>query len=123
MNRSLESAQLFTSKQYLAKAVEYGDLAEMSVGSTKRQEFQALQGRYSVLAVLADNDELLQEKTPFVALSRTRQIECGRQSAKRSRRIEGCGVRQISANGGRSSCLRAIPVTTPVISNDVGRSG
>jgi hypothetical protein len=59
MNRLLEAGQLFTSKQYRAKAVEYGDLAKTSVGSAKRQEFQALEGRYSVLAVLADNDELL----------------------------------------------------------------
>ena len=59
MNWPLEGAQLFTSKQYLAKAVEYGDLVKTSVGSTKRQEFQE---RFSVLAVLADNDELLQEK-------------------------------------------------------------
>ena len=62
MNPPLEGARLFTSKQYLAKAVEYGDLAKTSVGSTKRQEFQELEGRFSVLAVLADNDELLQEK-------------------------------------------------------------
>jgi hypothetical protein len=62
MNRPLENARLFTSKQYLAKAVEYGDLAKTSVGSTKREEFQELEGRFSVLAVLADNDELLQEK-------------------------------------------------------------
>jgi hypothetical protein len=41
MNRPLEGARLFTSKQYLAKAVEYGDLVKTSVGSTKRQEFQA----------------------------------------------------------------------------------
>jgi hypothetical protein len=62
MNRPLESARLFTSKQYLAKAVEYGDLARAPVNSTKRQEFQDLEGRFSVLAVLADNDELLLEK-------------------------------------------------------------
>jgi hypothetical protein len=62
MNRLLEGGQLFTSKQYLAKAVEYGDLAKTSVGSAKRQELQALEGRYSVLAVLADNDELLPRK-------------------------------------------------------------
>ena len=71
MNRPLESARLFTSKQYLAKAVEYGDLAKTSVGSTKRQEFQELEGRFSVLAVLADNDELLQEKNAVPA----KQIE------------------------------------------------
>jgi hypothetical protein len=61
MNPPLEGARLFTSKQYLAKAVEYGDLAKTSVGSIKRQEFQELEGRFSVLAVLADNEELLQE--------------------------------------------------------------
>jgi hypothetical protein len=43
-----------TSKQYLAKAVEYGDLAKTSVGSARRHEFQELEARFSVLAVLAD---------------------------------------------------------------------
>jgi hypothetical protein len=62
MNRLVDGAQLFTSKQYLAKAVAYGDLAKTSVGSAKRQEFQALEARFSVLALLADNDELLQER-------------------------------------------------------------
>ena len=75
MNRLLEGGQLFTSKQYLAKAVEYGDLAKTSVGSAKRREFQALEGRYSVLAVLADNDELLQEKS---AVFSTKQDETNR---------------------------------------------
>jgi hypothetical protein len=71
MNRPLENARLFTSKQYLAKAVEYGDLAKTSVGSTKRQEFQELEGRFSVLAVLADNDELLQGKNAIGEKKRT----------------------------------------------------
>ena len=71
MNRPLASARLFTSKQYLAKAVEYGDLAKTSVGSTKRQEFRELEGRFSVLAVLADNDELLQEKNAVGEENRT----------------------------------------------------
>ena len=71
MNRPLENARLFTSKQYLAKAVEYGDLAKTSVGSTKRQECQELEGRFSVLAVLADNDELLQEKNAVGEKNRT----------------------------------------------------
>jgi hypothetical protein len=82
MSRPLESARLFTSKQYLGRAVEFGDLAKTSIGSNKRQEFLELEGRFSVLAVLADNDELLQERmmncsrkeTPFVAHSSTRQI-------------------------------------------------
>ena len=71
MNRPLESARLFTSKQYLAKAVEYGDLARTPVNSTKRQEFLELEGRFSVLAVLADNDELLQEKNAVGEKNRT----------------------------------------------------
>jgi len=74
MNQLLEGAQL-TSKQYLAKAVEYGDLAKTSVSPTKRQEFQALEGRYAVLAVLADNDELLQEQN---AVCSTKQDETNR---------------------------------------------
>ncbi len=72
MNRLLEGAQPFTSKQYLAKAVEYGDLAKTSLGSAKRQAFQALEARFSVLAALADNDELLQEKN---AVFSTKQDE------------------------------------------------
>jgi hypothetical protein len=75
MNRLLEGDQLFTSKRYLAKAVKYGDLAKTSVGLAKRQEFQALEGRYSVLAVLADNDELLKEKS---AVFSTEQGETNR---------------------------------------------
>jgi hypothetical protein len=71
MNPPLEGARLFTSKQYLAKAVEYGDLAKTSVGSTKRQEFQELEERLSVLAVLADNEELLQEKNAVGEKNRT----------------------------------------------------
>ena len=71
MNPPLEGARLFTSKQYLAKAAEYGDLAKTSVGSTKRQEFQELEGRFSVLAVLADNDELLQGKNAIGEKNRT----------------------------------------------------
>ena len=72
MNWLLEGAQPFTSKQYLAKAVEYGDLAKTSLGSAKRQAFQALEARFSVLAALADNDELLQEKN---AVFSTKQDE------------------------------------------------
>ena len=78
MNQPLEGARLFTSKQYLAKAVEYGDLAKTSVGSTKRQELQELEARFSVLAVLADNDELLQEKN---AVCSTQQDETNRRLA------------------------------------------
>jgi hypothetical protein len=51
-----------TSKQYLAKAFEYGDWAKTSVGSARRHEFRELEARFSVLAVLADNDELLREE-------------------------------------------------------------
>ena len=80
MNRPLESARLFTSKQYLAKAVEYGDLAKTSVGSTKRQECRELEGRFSVLAVLADNDELLQEKNAVYAGRDKSNDPCSRGS-------------------------------------------
>ena len=79
MNRPLERARLFKSKQYLGRAVEYGDLAKTSVGSAKRREFQALEGRYSVLAVLADNDELLQEKN---AVCSTQQDGTNRTAAE-----------------------------------------
>lgn len=51
-----------TSKQYLAKAFEYGDWAKTSVGSARRHEFRELEARFSVLAVLTDNDELLREE-------------------------------------------------------------
>ena len=87
MNQPLESARLFTSKQYLAKAVEYGDLAKMSVGSTKRQELQDLEGRFSVLAVLADNDELLQEKN---AVCSTQQDETNRTTLAAEDQVLRC---------------------------------
>lgn len=51
-----------TSKQYLAKAFEYGDWAKTSVGSARRHELRELEARFSVLAVLTDNDELLREE-------------------------------------------------------------
>jgi hypothetical protein len=59
MTRPLAIA--WRSKQYLAKAVEYGDLANASPSSTQRHEFQELEGKFSVLAVLADNEQLLEE--------------------------------------------------------------
>jgi hypothetical protein len=87
MNRPLESARLFTSKQYLARAVEYGDLAKTSIGSTKRQEFLELEGRFSVLEVLADNDELLQEKK---AVCSTEQDETNRTTLAAEDQILRC---------------------------------
>jgi len=60
MNRPLEIAQ--QSTRYLAKAMEYGDLANASASSAQRHEFQELEGKYSVLAVLADNEQLLEEE-------------------------------------------------------------
>jgi hypothetical protein len=65
---------MFTSKQYLAKAVEYGELAKMAIGSNQRRDFQEveqrffqeLEQRFTVLAVLADNEQLLaDESTSF----------------------------------------------------------
>jgi hypothetical protein len=75
MNRLLEGGQLFTSKQYLAKAVEYGDLAKTSVGSAKRQESKRSRVDTRCSQSLADNDELLQEKS---AVSSTKQDETNR---------------------------------------------
>jgi hypothetical protein len=68
MNRPLEDAQPFTSKQHLAKAVEYADSAGRSIGSAERQKFQQLERRHSVLAVLADNDESPQERNASCAI-------------------------------------------------------
>jgi len=56
---------MFTSKQYLAKAAEYGDLAKTSIGSNQRYDFleleqrffQEVEQRFTVLAVLADNEQ------------------------------------------------------------------
>ena len=42
--------------------MEYGDLANASPSSTQRHEFQDLQGNFSVLAALADNDQLLDQE-------------------------------------------------------------
>jgi len=60
MNRPLEFAR--QSKRYLAKAMECGDLANALPSSTQRREFQDLEGKFSVLAVLADNDQLLEQE-------------------------------------------------------------
>jgi hypothetical protein len=87
MNWPLEGARLFTSQQYLARAVEYGDLAKTSVGSTKRQEFLELEGRFSVLAVLADNDELLQEEN---AVWSTQQDETNRTTLAAEDQVLRC---------------------------------
>jgi hypothetical protein len=62
-HRLFWSASLMNrSTQYLAKAVEYGDLANATASLTKRHEFQELEGKFSVLAVLADNEQLLEEE-------------------------------------------------------------
>ena len=87
MNRPLESVRLFTSKQYLAKAVEYGDLAKTSVGSARRYEFQELEARFSVLAVLADNDELLREEN---AVCRTQQDDTHRMTPAAEDQVLRC---------------------------------
>jgi hypothetical protein len=47
---------MFTSKQYRARATEYGDLAETSAGSNQRRDFQKLERRF---AALAHNEQLL----------------------------------------------------------------
>jgi hypothetical protein len=78
-----------TSKQYLAKAFEYGDWAKTSVGSARRHEFRELEARFSVLAVLADNDELLREEN---AVCRTQQDDTNRTtlaSEERWSRVTG----------------------------------
>jgi hypothetical protein len=50
---------VFKSKQYRAKATEYGDLAETAAGSNQRRDFQKLARRFGALAHneqwLADN--------------------------------------------------------------------
>jgi len=62
---------MFPSTQYLAKAVEYGDLAKTPVGSNQKRDFQELEQRvfheleqrFTVLAVLADNEQLLADES------------------------------------------------------------
>ena len=49
---------MFTSKQYRAKAVEYGALAQSSLGSSQKRNFQKLERRF---ALLADNEQSLAE--------------------------------------------------------------
>ena len=55
---------MFTTKQYRAKAVEYGELVKTSTGPNQR-EFQQLEQRFTVLADneqwLADNYKGLRE--------------------------------------------------------------
>jgi hypothetical protein len=47
---------MFRSKQYCAKAVEYGEVAKSSIGSNQRRDFQKLE---QGLTVLADNEQWL----------------------------------------------------------------
>jgi hypothetical protein len=61
---------MFTSKEYLAKAVEYGNSAKTFSGSSQNDFqklehgfFQELERKFTVLAVLADNDQLLAAPT------------------------------------------------------------
>jgi hypothetical protein len=62
---------MFTSKQYLEKAVECGDLAKTPISSNQRRDFQEveqrffqeLEQRFTVLAVLADNEQLLADES------------------------------------------------------------
>ena len=75
MNRLLEGGQLFTSKQYLAKAVEYGDLAKTSVGSAKRQESKRSRVDTRCSQSLPIMMNCSKKKARFSALSRTRQID------------------------------------------------
>ena len=77
-----------TSKQcHLAKAFEYGDWAKTSVGSARRHEFRELEARFSVLAVLADNDELLREEN---AVCRTQQDDTNRTTLASEDRVLRC---------------------------------
>jgi hypothetical protein len=60
-----------TALQYLAKAVEYGDLAKTPTSSNQKRDFQELEQRvfqeleqrFTVLAVLADNEQLLADES------------------------------------------------------------
>jgi hypothetical protein len=47
---------MFKSRQYRAKAAEYGDLAKSSTGSNHRRDLQKLEHRF---ATLADNEQWL----------------------------------------------------------------
>lgn len=47
---------MFTSRQYRAKAAEYGDLAKSSTGSKERADLQKLEHSF---ATLADNEQWL----------------------------------------------------------------
>ena len=62
-----ESPRMVGSKQYRAKALEYGDLAGTSADADEKREYQKLQQKF---AELADNDEWLakhQKQTLHVA--------------------------------------------------------
>ena len=47
---------MFISKQYLEKAVGYGDVAKTSTGSKQRRDSQKLERKF---AALADNEQWL----------------------------------------------------------------
>jgi hypothetical protein len=62
-------------------------LAKTSVNSAKRHEFQELEARFSVLAVLADIDELLQERKPVF---NTKQDETDRTTVAADDQVLRC---------------------------------
>jgi hypothetical protein len=47
---------MFTTKQYRAKAVEYGELAKTSIDPNKRRDFQEIEQSFTALA---DNEQWL----------------------------------------------------------------
>jgi hypothetical protein len=53
---SLEGTFMFTSEQYRAKALEYGNLVGISANANEKREYQKLQQSF---AELADNEEWL----------------------------------------------------------------
>ena len=72
---------MFTSKQYLAKAFEYGSLAKTLSGSNQKGDFQELEQRFfqeleqkfTVLAVLADIEQLLADEK-HISINSRRKI-------------------------------------------------
>jgi hypothetical protein len=82
-----------TALQCLAKAVEYGDLAKTPTSSNQKRDFQELEQRvfqeleqrFTVLAVLADNEQVLADE------SKSLSGRCAGFHAKR-RSAMSCGL-------------------------------
>jgi hypothetical protein len=80
----MERAFMFTTKQYRAKAVEYGNLVGTATTSNERREFQRLQMSF---AKLADNEQWLADNHQNTLQSPEKEQSSGVILAEEEERI------------------------------------